>query len=304
MPDNPTPRRPAAGAALAFHRAVVLLAAHNPAATTAVDPSGIEWIDMPVPVPTMSGLHVPSSSTAAGALHRLSRAFWARGTPWSISVIGPVPEVVTDLAGDGGFVERREPTLTVGLQSEAFSTPTGPEYHLFVEDEEHRRQWTTTCETGFGLPAGTAGSILTPELMASGVVRPVLASRDGIPVATALAVLNGDGWLGLFCVATVAGARRSGVAERLVRSVLHRGRDWGAHTAYLRSTEMARPLYQGLGFVDSRDDTTYFIARSPEAQEVGRRPANPSGARDARSFPATGPAAEEPTSLGRARGAG
>jgi ribosomal protein S18 acetylase RimI-like enzyme len=82
--------------------------------------------------------------------------------------------------------------------------------------------------------------------------RPVyaLVREDGQPVAVGLAVIE-QGWVGLFCMATVPAARRRGHARAVLAGLVRWGLAGGARHAYLQVTaenEAARPLYEGLGF--------------------------------------------------------
>jgi len=53
----------------------------------------------------------------------------------------------------------------------------------------------------------------------------------------------------VYAVGTVPDRRRRGLARALMEHVLADAWERGARSATLQSTEMARPLYAGLGFV-------------------------------------------------------
>ncbi|HEX8730321.1 MAG TPA: GNAT family N-acetyltransferase, partial [Ktedonobacterales bacterium] len=74
-----------------------------------------------------------------------------------------------------------------------------------------------------------------------------LAWLGARPVAALATLLDGD-TVGVYHVATVAGARRRGVAGALLRLALSEARDCGAHWATLTATPEARSLYEALGF--------------------------------------------------------
>jgi ribosomal protein S18 acetylase RimI-like enzyme len=82
-------------------------------------------------------------------------------------------------------------------------------------------------------------------------MRPVAALRDGAPMATGLAILEGD-HVGLFDVVTREEARRQGFARTIVAALLRWGRERGAARAYLQvnaTNDPAIGLYRGFGFV-------------------------------------------------------
>ena len=74
--------------------------------------------------------------------------------------------------------------------------------------------------------------------------------QDGSPVACGMAV-QGQQWVGIFCVATLAAARRQGRGRQLVRGLLDWAAGQGAEQAYLqvgRGNVPALRLYGGFGF--------------------------------------------------------
>ncbi len=81
----------------------------------------------------------------------------------------------------------------------------------------------------------------------------------GQVVSTAMTILM-DGHVGIFNISTGPDHRGSGHGRRITEEVVARGRDAGAETAYLRSSDMALPLYLSLGF-GVAEHWTYFTAR-------------------------------------------
>jgi N-acetylglutamate synthase len=100
----------------------------------------------------------------------------------------------------------------------------------------------------------------TMARMLRSIAAPVGFARvemDGIPVAFALGVVDGD-HVGLFDVLVAPQARRRGLARRLTQSVGAWGRQHGARFAYLQvvaTNAAALPLYADLGF-----ETVYSYA--------------------------------------------
>jgi predicted GNAT family acetyltransferase len=255
-PDGDSPAR-------ALERANALLARILPGGDAGTDASGIGRIVIPVPVPWLSGLFVAQQSVDRDRLRAMADEFVQRGKPWSIRVVGPVPDAVTEVAGELGLVPEAVATLVAPLDGPLRTPLEHPdEEHRRVETVEDVRAWAAICDAALGLPEGTSATMTTADLIAEPSARTYLALRDGVAVATAISMLDARGWLGVFSVTTLPEARRRGISERLVRTVLAEGAAAGAHTAYLQSTDMARPMYERIGFRDAGDDTVVY-ARPP-----------------------------------------
>jgi GNAT superfamily N-acetyltransferase len=245
---------PAAGpqddiAATALRRAYLLFASRIVGGSTSVDDSGVRSFVIPVPKSRMNGLLLPQAPVDAVRLRHLAAPFVGR--PWSMSVIDGETAAVAEVAAELHLNRTVLPSLTAPLLPALEPEPEhGSETVVRVTSDEERLRWATTCDVAFGSPPGLSARLLTEELAAAPEVRAYLTLRDGRPVATALTVLDDRGWLGLYTVGTVPSARRNGVGERLVRFVLEDGARSGGHSAYLQSSETARPLYQRIGFRD------------------------------------------------------
>jgi GNAT superfamily N-acetyltransferase len=246
-----------AGAAAALRRAYLLFADRIPGGGTRLDDSGAATLAIPVPKARMNGLLLPPHPVDPGRLRELAEPF--TGGPWSMSAVDHEAAGVGALAAELGLVRVVLPSLTLPLRVLTAQPPrSASEEVLAVGSDAERLLWATTCDVAFGSPAGLSARLLTPELAAAPEVRAHLAVLDGRPVATALSVLDEQGWLGLFTVATVPEARGRGVGARLVRAVLEDGARRGARTAHLQSSDMARSLYERIGFRDDLHPTVSF----------------------------------------------
>jgi GNAT superfamily N-acetyltransferase len=259
-PDSPSgPTASEGGPAGAMARASARMAVLIEGGSSRVGEDGIVSVTIPVPVPTMSGLVVSEPLPDGRALRALTGDLLERGRPWSISVIGSVPEVVAQVAAELGLVRQVRPTMSTSLVRGRTRPPAVEEYRR-VESDEDRATFARLCDDAFDLPPGTCSVLTSPGLTSEPSIRLFLAIRDGEPVGTAQTVLDPGGWLSVYQVTTAAHVRRLGVAERLMRFVLADGADRGAHTAQLQSSDMARPVYERIGFRDAHDDMVFFVA--------------------------------------------
>ena len=121
---------------------------------------------------------------------------------------------------------------------------------------------------GFGFPPFVA------ELMqaALGDVAPgrlfhVLATWDGTPVAAGSGFLSGPGLrtLGIYNIATVERARRRGVGRAVTLELMRLGQARGCTDAVLMASEMGRPTYERLGFVEVCQTPQYVWVPPPGA---------------------------------------
>jgi ribosomal protein S18 acetylase RimI-like enzyme len=88
-----------------------------------------------------------------------------------------------------------------------------------------------------------------PTFAGDSAVRLVVASLDGNPVSAAAAIGFGR-TLGVYAVGTVESARRRGIGRAVTWAAIVAGRSaWGSTLAVLQSSEMGRPLYESMGFV-------------------------------------------------------
>jgi GNAT superfamily N-acetyltransferase len=77
----------------------------------------------------------------------------------------------------------------------------------------------------------------------------LVATLDGEPVACGTAWITGP-TVGLYNIATLAGARGRGVGHALTAALMDEGRRRGCTQSILHATVMGRPVYERLGFVE------------------------------------------------------
>ncbi len=140
---------------------------------------------------------------------------------------------------------------TVALGRWAKSLRRHPLGNIVVSGDHYpdERWWSVWTEVEGATPAARA----TAEAMLQRIPAPSLyavAEQDGRPVSVGRAVLDG-GWLGVFSVGTVGGARRQGAARGVMRWLAAWAEEGGAARAYLQvevPNRPARRLFADAGF--------------------------------------------------------
>ena len=84
----------------------------------------------------------------------------------------------------------------------------------------------------------------------------VIATLDGLPVATGCAWLNGT-TVGLYNIATLKEPRGRGLGYAVTARLMDLGRERGCTDAVLHASEMGRPVYERLGFTHVCDVPQY-----------------------------------------------
>lgn len=95
----------------------------------------------------------------------------------------------------------------------------------------------------------------------------VLATLDGEPVGAGTGFLSGPGLrtLGIYNITTVERARRRGIGRAVTAELMRLGRGRGCTDAVLMASEMGRPTYERLGFVEVCQTPQYVWV--PPAEE-------------------------------------
>jgi ribosomal protein S18 acetylase RimI-like enzyme len=197
----------------------------------------------------------------------------AKGVPllWWVCPDASPPTLPAELIARGFTPAADMPGMLVDLGA---VTPASPPYDLKIERVTQSTAATAWCDVlceSFELPPGT-GAFFHDFLVASGSsagsrTQHFIGYFDGMPVATASLVIGHD-VAGIYCVATLASARRRGIGAAMTRHAMQVAKDAGASTAVLQATAAGEPVYRGLGF-EERCRVTHYLwqpdgVRGPE----------------------------------------
>ncbi|NJP95212.1 GNAT family N-acetyltransferase [Nonomuraea sp. FMUSA5-5] len=168
-----------------------------------------------------------------------AEAFYAeRGLPCVFSVGPGAP------AGLDEELERRgyalvDPTLVMA------GTPKGePVPRVRIED----RPWPEWLETWWAVDGRYGSGLEEATRICAGVPAWYAAyEEDGVPVAVGRGVPQGD-TLGIYCMATLPGARRRGLGRAVLRGLVARAGGGPAYLVVTAGNAGAQALYRGEGF--------------------------------------------------------
>ncbi|MDN3027038.1 GNAT family N-acetyltransferase [Streptomyces sp. S.PB5] len=168
--------------------------------------------------------------------------------PWCIQVRGRADDRIRAVADRHGLIQSSwEPFLIRDLHTPGPRRDTGPVPQVLALAGAEFDGYVRALSTGFEAPQEMFASLFTARVMDAPGITAYVAEVDGQPVATAMTILTED-HIGVFNVSTAPDHRRRGYGAALTEEIVSRGRAAGAETAYLRSTDMALPLYESLGF--------------------------------------------------------
>ncbi|TDB96383.1 N-acetyltransferase [Nonomuraea longispora] len=181
-------------------------------------------------------LHAPAD---LGAAIEAAEAFYDTRGQRCVFSLGPA-------AGPGldEELERRGYGLVDPTVIMAGTPGHGPAYKVRIED----RPWQGWLETWWAVDGRYGAGLSDAERICTGVPAWYAAyEEDGVALSVGRGVPQGD-VLGVYCMATLPGARRRGLARAVLRALV---RHAGTGSAYLVTTarnEQAQALYRGEGF--------------------------------------------------------
>jgi GNAT superfamily N-acetyltransferase len=195
------------------------------------------------------------ASFAAGAVERRAREVIApyleRGLPfmWWTTPSGHGDELAPLLTGLG-FVEEPVPGMYVDL-AEPVDAHLPEGVAVEAMDAGRLDDLLPVFRAGFGIPDDFAPEFaaLFETLFADGTLLHVMAYVDGRAVAGGSAWVTGD-TAGLYNIATLEIWRGRGLGYAVTAALMNLAREAGCHRAVLHATELGRPVYERLGFVE------------------------------------------------------
>jgi GNAT superfamily N-acetyltransferase len=194
---------------------------------------------------------------------RAERYFEARKFPFRFIVRRDLTAACADLLEARGH--RPLPKTTPGMAlmplRPAPAPPTGLRIAR-VADDTALAAFAHTAFAGFGLPPSFGTKFMTRRLLESPEAALFVGSVDGAPVATAMLLATGS-IAGIYWVATLDTHRRRGFAEALTWAALEAGRQLGCTVGSLQASELGRPVYERMGFVQTAEYV--FYERTPES---------------------------------------
>jgi GNAT superfamily N-acetyltransferase len=116
-----------------------------------------------------------------------------------------------------------------------------------VTDDRGIADHITAAAAGFGMPAEWLEMVMTAGFIADPAVTAYVGYTDGVPVSAGLGLRVGP-TVGVFNVATIEPARGRGYGAAMTMRIVDDGAAAGCQVATLQASDMAKPIYERLGF--------------------------------------------------------
>jgi GNAT superfamily N-acetyltransferase len=121
-----------------------------------------------------------------------------------------------------------------------------------VEDAATLADFQRVAFEGFGLPIVAAPLFLTEQFQQLSDVALFMGYAGGEPACTS-ALVASAGVAGIYWVVTLERFRGRGYGETITWQAVRSGRELGCDVASLQASDMGRPVYERMGFVNDRD---------------------------------------------------
>jgi len=223
------------------------------------------WVLSDVPSPYLNAIVRTrgNPNDVAGIVDAAIARGKAKGVPflwWVIPEANP-PNLPAELIARGCTPVGDMPGMVADLRDVApASFPAGFTIER-VTDAATASAWCDIVRESFALTP-EAVPFFRDLVMASGSdadarMHHFIGVLDGVPVATTT-LLNDHDVAGIYCVATVASARRRGFGTAMTRHAMHVAKAAGASTAVLQSSAAGERVYRDIGFVEFCRVAQYF----------------------------------------------
>lgn len=181
---------------------------------------------------------------------QLLASYVDRGLPflWWLTPSTTSPELEAELEA-AGMEREAVPGMHVALDAPLRPVlPDGAEITV-VDSPPDLRLFLDTMLEAFGMPPELAEEFAALLVGFDDRLVSAVATLDGRPVATGSAWLDGP-TVGLYNIATLTAVRGRGLGHGLTAFLMDLGRERGCTRAVLHSSELGRPVYERLGFVE------------------------------------------------------
>lgn len=181
------------------------------------------------------------------AIDRLDDA----GLPYLVRIRRDLDDAV-EAAGRLGLHDAGDlPGMTLAAIDRLPGLPPG--IHVArVDTRAEARDHLRVAADAFSLSVDTITPLVSEELRAAPGFEMFVAYRGGAPVATSALCITGE-TVGIYNVAVPAAERGRGLGAGITAYAIRRGAiAHGARTATLQASEMGRPVYERMGFVEVR----------------------------------------------------
>lgn len=169
-----------------------------------------------------------------------------RDIPFWITPTDDALEPVAAVASDLDIARIGEMPGMVRDSLTGIPDPETPATITEVSDRTALDEFITVATSVFGTPKGVAEQGYQSALEAADN-RLFLGRIQGDAVACGMLMTTED-VAGIYTMAVLASARRRGIGEAVACQLLRVGREDGCELAALQSSDMAKPLYEKLGF--------------------------------------------------------
>jgi GNAT superfamily N-acetyltransferase len=212
----------------------------------------------PIPVSNfvISHARVPDPEDMALLAAEAADLAAAAEVPWSIVVRSDPTQQVLETAAEYGLTRSStEPFLTLALDGRSVQSPELSGFAVSAVAEGGYDAYVSTLSTAFGVPLAMVSRLFSPAYLGTEEITVYVGTVDGVPVVTGMGQLC-DGFIGVAAIATRPEFRKRGYGQRMVERIMDDGYAAGARVGYLRSTDMALPLYEAMGFRTAEHWTT------------------------------------------------
>jgi GNAT superfamily N-acetyltransferase len=220
------------------------------------DKGGVAWVNCaPSPWPNaVLGARVDEANAEAGI--RLVVDQMAKGVAPRLWMTGPSmrPRDLEDRLAGHGLVKRSEAIgMACALSDLRVDLPNPPSLEIHtVGDDQALGSWARIVTTGlFQRPESAAKPLarLMSPAVSAGRATLYLAIAQGRPAASSTLYVTGE-VAGIYHVATVPDLRNRGIGRSVTAAAALRARELGCRTVILQATQLGRPVYERLGFVE------------------------------------------------------